>query len=121
MNFRVLGKVIKGKGKGKKLGFPTVNVELDGKIESSVYAGIVRAGREEYKAGIFVGNDARILEAHLVGFSGNLYGKIIEIEIEKKIRDVIKFKNDGELKEQIRRDIELMKSQSANRKAQNHS
>jgi riboflavin kinase/FMN adenylyltransferase len=58
-----------------------------------------------WNAGIFVGPNRQVLEAHLIGFTGDLYGKEIEIEIEKKIREVIRFENDEKLREQIRKDI----------------
>lgn len=110
MNTIISGKVVRGKSKGKKLGFPTVNIKLAEKIESGVYAGSVKVGDKNYKAGIFVNNGGTLLEAHIIGFSGDLYGKEIEVEIGKKTRDVKKFKNDEELKEQISKDIEFIKT-----------
>jgi len=107
----VSGKVIQGKGKGKGLGFPTVNLALAEKIESGVYAGSVRAGDKDYKAGIFVNPEGALLEAHLIGFSGDLYGKEIEVELERKIRDAKKFDNNKDLKEQIGKDINPICSQ----------
>lgn len=108
MNTIIYRKVIQGKGKGKKLGFPTVNIELRKKIESGVYAGSVKIGGEKYKAGIFVGKDKKILEAHLIGFSGDLYEKKIEVEIQERIREAKKFGSNEELKRQIKKDIELI-------------
>lgn len=108
MSIQISGKVIRGKRKGKELGFPTVNIELSEKIESGVYAGIVTADGKEYKAGIFVDPEETSLEAHLVGFSGNLYGEEIEIKLGNKIREVIKFESDEKLKEQIKKDIETI-------------
>ena len=105
MSIIISGKVIRGKSKGKESGFPTVNIELAKKIESGVYEGSVKVGDKTYRAGIFVNSDGTLLEAHIIGFSGDLYGKEIEVEIEKKIRDVIRFDNDDELKKQIRIDI----------------
>ncbi len=121
MSVNICGKVIKGKNKGKKLGFPTANIELKKKIESGIYAGRVRLNEKEYQAGIFVSPDGKILEAHLIEFSGDLYGREIEIEIGGKIREVRKFGSDEELKKQVQKDIGLIKSQNANRKAKNHS
>jgi riboflavin kinase/FMN adenylyltransferase len=102
----ISGKAIKGKEKGKKLGFPTVNIGLNKKIESGVYAGSVRVGDKDYKAGIFVSPDGKLLEAHIIGFSGDLYGENVEVEINRKLREIKKFENDEELKAQIKRDIE---------------
>lgn len=102
----ISGKVIRGKSKGKKLGFPTANLELHEKIESGVYAGFVRIEGKDYKAGIFVNNEGTLLETHILGLSKDLYGQDIEVEIGKKIRDVMKFESDEELKKQISKDIE---------------
>ncbi|OGI26562.1 MAG: hypothetical protein A2359_02885 [Candidatus Moranbacteria bacterium RIFOXYB1_FULL_43_19] len=105
---KVFGKVKKGEGKGAKLGFPTVNVELEEKTRNGVYAGSAKLGDKNYKAGIFVNLDGKLLEAHLVGFSGDLYGEEIEIKIGKKIRNVMKFKSEEELERQIKKDISII-------------
>lgn len=102
---KISGKVIKGKSKGKELGFPTVNLELHEKIESGVYAGSIKIGDKDYKAGIFVNSEGTLLEAHVIGFSGDLYDKEIEVQIGKKIRDVMKFNSDKELISQIKKDL----------------
>lgn len=104
----ISGKVIRGKGKGKKIGFPTVNIKLSKKVESGVYSGIVRVAGQEYRSGIFVGLDKNNLEAYLIGFSGDLYGKTIEVDINKKIRDVEKIGSEDELKEKIEKDIKVI-------------
>ena len=108
MNTRISGKVVRGKRKGKTLGFPTVNIELREKIESGVYAGSVNVGGRNYKAGIFVNTEKTLLEAHIIGFSGDLYGKEIKVGLGKKIREVMKFESEEELKEQIKKDIKII-------------
>ncbi len=111
MGIIISGKVVRGEQKGKKLGFPTVNIELTEKMESGVYAGSVEMGDKNYKAGIFVNNEGALLEAHIIGFSGDLYGKKIEADIGKKMRDIIKFESEEALKRQIENDIEIICSQ----------
>ena len=124
---KICGTVIHGKGKGKKLDFPTANIKLHEKIENGVYAGKVitrelgangkRIGANEWLAGIFVSQDGKLLEAHLIGFKGDLYGKEIEIEIGEKIRNIMKFKSEEELKRQIKKDIErITREYGANEK-----
>jgi riboflavin kinase/FMN adenylyltransferase len=103
------GIVIKGKQKGKELGFPTVNIELEDDLASGVYGGKVNVDGRRYRAAIFCGTDRKILEAHILDFSGDLYGQEIEIEVGKKIREVMRFENEEELKNQIIKDIEQIK------------
>jgi FAD synthase len=105
---KISGKVIQGKQRGKEIGFPTVNLELGKEIESGVYAGKVVINNKEYKAGIFIGSDKKMLEAHLIRFSGDLYDKVVEIEIGEKIREVMKFDSDDNLIKQIKKDIEVI-------------
>ena len=132
---KISGTVISGQGKGRRLGFPTMNIELTDGLESGVYAGKVEIcgkknnttppprlraghlpltegrGKEEdmvYSAGIFVSRDRKILEAYLIGFEGDLYGKEVEIEIIKKIREAMNFKSEEELKKQIEDDLKAI-------------
>ncbi len=111
MSIIILGKVVRGKGKGKTLGFPTANIMLSEKVESGVYAGAVTTGGKKYKAGIFVDSSGKLLEAHLIGFSEDLYGKEIEVEVGEKIRSIVDFDSEEKLKKQIARDIEYICSQ----------
>lgn len=104
---KISGIVIKGLGKGSNLGFPTANLKVKEKSESGVYAGKVFFNSKEYKAGIFIRKN--ILEAHVLDFEGDLYGKKIEVEIGEKIREVMKFKSDKELKRQVADDLKYIK------------
>jgi riboflavin kinase/FMN adenylyltransferase len=108
MKTTISGKVIRGKSRGSRLGFPTVNINLDKKIESGVYAGSVKIGNKTYRAGIFVNQEGALLEAHIIGFSRDLYGEEIEVNIGKKIRNVLKFKDEEKLKKQIEKDIKTI-------------
>ncbi len=104
MNYK--GKVIKCKGLGKKIGFPTANLELkdkDNLPEHGIYAGYVLIGQDKYKGAIFYGpvDEKVALEVHILDFNQDLYGQEIEIEFVKKIREVKKFENNEDLKKQI--------------------
>ncbi len=111
----ITGNVIKGDQYGRKLGFPTANLDRrqynrDGlKIKFGVYVGMASTG---HKAAIVIGpldkKGLPKLEAHLLGFKGNLYGKTITITLKKYIRPFRKFKGEAELIKQIKKDLDYV-------------
>ncbi|MCX6797364.1 MAG: riboflavin kinase [Candidatus Doudnabacteria bacterium] len=121
--YQISGKVIYGENYGKKLGFPTANLDRRDyqrrhlKIRFGVYAGWaefkLKAKSYKLKAGIVIGPlDHRGLpkiEAHLIGFKGSLYGKKLVIYLQKYLRHFRKFKNEEKLIKQIKEDIERIK------------
>src|SRR3989344_7845931 len=97
MNYIISGKVIRGDGYGKKLGFPTVNLEpirqAQGKQKGpkdGVYAVTTMLNGVKYKAGIVIGPLNKI-EAHLIGYNEDAYGKKVVLEIKKFLRKYKKF------------------------------
>jgi len=114
-NWSINGKVQKGKQLGKKIGFPTANIDIQDYVLAcpGVYA--VRAKRindNNYFKGIanlgyrptFNGKKI-LLEVHLFNFSGNLYNKYLSVEFKKFIRKEKKFKNVDQLRKQIKTDL----------------
>ena len=114
-NWSINGKVQKGKQLGKKIGFPTANIDIQDYVLAcpGVYA--VRAKRindNNYFKGIanlgyrptFNGKKI-LLEVHLFNFSGNLYNKYLSVEFRKFIRKEKKFKNVDQLRKQIKTDL----------------
>lgn len=106
---KIVGKVIHGQENGLKLGFPTANLNFSGKLETGVYGGNVEFEGKKYKAAIVYFPEKSLVEAHILGFSGNLYDQEIQVEIGEKIREIIKFKNSEELINQINKDIEIIR------------
>lgn len=103
---RYRGVVQRGSRRGHELGFPTANITLTDAGVSGIYAARVKINREEYHAAVYADQQNHVLEAHLGNYSGGeLYGKMIEIELVKKIREDKRFESDLELKLQIQKDV----------------
>ena len=117
MQYIISGKVVKGDGYGKKIGYPTINLgrrnflALKDKPTFGVYTGRVILNKKSYKAGIVIGPlDKKKLpkiEAHLIGFKGDAYDKTAIFEIKKFIRKFKKFRNEKKLIAQIKKDIKI--------------
>jgi len=109
MNFTISGKVIRGDGYGKKLGFPTVNLKVSNQDlpEAGVYAGNAVLEGEKYRAGIVIGPGEKV-EAHLIGFHGDAYDQVVTLEINKFLREFKKFKSEKELIVQIGKDLKKL-------------
>ena len=114
----ISGRVIKGNQIGQKLGYPTANIkypENKVQIPFGVYSAEVVAGGCSYKGMLNYGikptiNDNKnepVAEVHIIGFNKDIYGEELKISIIKKIRDEKKFESLDELKNQIKRDIDL--------------
>ena len=103
------GTVQKGNGSGRKLGFPTVNIPLDDDT-SGIFAALVRFGGEEYFAAVYADQTRKLLEAHLLQFNDDVYGKEIEIELLKKIRDDKKFTDENDARKAIAADVEAVEA-----------
>jgi len=118
-NWSIIGKVQKGKQLGKKIGFPTANIDIKNYIlaKPGVYAVKAKIQKHSnYIKGIanlgyrptFNGKKI-LLEVHLFNFSGNLYNKYLTVEFLKFIRKEKKFKNVDQLKKQIKIDLQIAK------------
>jgi riboflavin kinase/FMN adenylyltransferase len=103
---KIVGSVVRGDGYGRKLGFPTVNLETntEGLPPEGIYAGSANLEGQEYKAGIIIGPNEKV-EAHLIGYDGDAYGKIVDLEINKFLREYKNFDTEAELIIQIKKDI----------------
>jgi riboflavin kinase / FMN adenylyltransferase len=113
------GTVQKGRQVGKKIGFPTCNIDIKDYIlaKPGVYAvKVLRKNNSKYIKGIAnlgyrpTFNQKKILlEVHLFNFSGNLYNKYLSVEFLKFIRKEKKFKNTSQLRTQIKTDLKTAK------------
>jgi len=113
------GNVQKGRQVGKKIGFPTCNIDIKDYVlaKPGVYAvKVLRKNNSKYIKGIAnlgyrpTFNQKKILlEVHLFNFSGNLYNKYLSVEFLKFIRREKKFKNVNQLRAQIKTDLSIAK------------
>lgn len=114
----ISGRVVRGDGYGKKLGFPTANIDRRQyvrermNIKLGIWSGQIKILNFKFKiypAAIVIGpidkKGLPKIEAHLLNFHGNLYGKKLELSLAKHIRPFKKFKDEQRLKEQIKKDI----------------
>ncbi len=109
-NYSISGRVTHGKKEGRVLGFPTANIELQRMktaLQGIFVAKVVIEGLPDQPSVAYIGSKPTLggtrslLEAHLLDFSGNLYGRSIKVEFLQKLRDDKKFDSFESLKEQI--------------------
>jgi len=107
--YEVEGRVVKGEQLGNKLGFPTANINYLNTIIPSdgIYAGWINLDTKVYMGAVSTGyrpqfkGKKRFLEAHLLNFSGDIYGRRIKVSLVKKIRDEKVFSDIEKLKKQM--------------------
>ena len=117
-NWSIKGKVIKGKKRGRKIGFPTCNLKIKDYIvpKVGVYAVMIKSSNFMKKGIANIGyrptfnGESLLLETNIFGIKQNLYNKDIEIKFKKFIRPEKKFKNLEQLKKQIKIDIKKAKN-----------
>ncbi len=113
---RLRGRVVTGAGRGVGLGFPTANLDdIDTQIPADgVYAVSARLAGEPtwYRGAAHLGPNstfgatARSVEVHLIDFSGDLYGRQLEVDFLRPLRPTRKFDGVDDLLKQIRADVE---------------
>lgn len=118
--YTLQGVVVAGKGYGRNLGFPTANLTASrdtSAIPPGIYAGTARIVKGQklqvdsspYPAGIVIGprdrRGVQKVEAHLLDFSGNLYGGELKLQLQFFLREFREFASEDGLKEAIVDDL----------------
>ena len=112
--YAISGTIVVGDKLGRTLGFPTANLDASGLAlpPNGVYAALTKMDGKLYRVALNIGFRPTVatgkqsrVEAYLLDFHGELYGKELEIEIGEKLRDEKKFGSPEELREQIARDV----------------
>lgn len=116
--YSLTGTVVRGRQIGRKIGFPTANIAVEGGVaipRQGVYAARAVAEGIAVAAMVNIGRNPTVsadgdaplsIEAHLIGFEGGLYGERLEIEFVERIRDERRFGSVEELAAQLRKDRE---------------
>lgn len=118
--YQVTGIVVEGRHNGEKMGFPTANLELNYPYvlpKLGVYIGYAILLDKKFKAIISMSThptimelNEPIIEVHLIGYEGNLYGTEIEVQFIDYIRDIEKFDSMDDLSYQLQKDKEYAKN-----------
>ena len=125
--YALCGTVVDGRRVGRRIGFPTANISMTGSQKvipaAGVYSAVAHVGENAYASVVNIGtrptlhngNDTTI-EAHLIGFDGNIYGRVLELEFVGRLRDERRFDSLDELREQINRDaaavVDILKNKA---------
>lgn len=115
------GIVQPGRGEGKDFGFKTANLTVDElPVPEGVYSAYVTVGGKRYKAAVSVGVSPLFkdetkanIEANIIDFDENIYGKEIEIQFVEFLRPMIQFKDTAELISTVTSNIEYCKTSLA--------
>jgi riboflavin kinase / FMN adenylyltransferase len=107
----VEGVVVSGDSRGGTLGFPTANLAVPANVlvpEYGIYAGAADARRAAVSIGVnpHYGGRERRVEAFLLDFEGDLYGRRLIVELWQRLREERAFESEAELVAQIGRDVE---------------
>ncbi|MCT4589202.1 MAG: bifunctional riboflavin kinase/FAD synthetase [Carboxylicivirga sp.] len=120
--YMVSGRVVGGQQLGRRIGYPTANIEVeephklippDGvyavkiRVEGKLYGGMLNIG---YRPTVNHNVDHRSLEVHIFDFKRDIYSEEVEIEFIQRVRDEQKFSNVEELKAQLKKDEESIRA-----------
>lgn len=117
-DYSFAGTVVRGRGIGRKIGFPTANIEPDEPFKvmppNGVYAGWIEVSGERRNAAVLVGPSPtfgftdELIEVHVPGFESDIYDAGVRVGFSRRLRDIRTFSSREELVAQIRKDIEAV-------------
>lgn len=118
--FVLQGEVIKGQQLGSKIGFPTANIQVSGEDKLipklGVYAATMNCNNKKYAVALNVGYRPTVshsmqlnVEAHILDFNSDIYGKSITLELHERLRDEMKMNGLDMLIEQIEKDVQWVR------------
>ncbi|MEM1011025.1 MAG: riboflavin biosynthesis protein RibF [Planctomycetota bacterium] len=112
--YSVSGEVVRGAQRGRTIGFPTANVQVDDHLvpADGVYAGRCDVDGASHVAAVSIGTNptfdgpVRTVEAYLVGFEGDLYGRHLSVTLERWLRGQERYSGVDPLVRQLNVDVE---------------
>lgn len=119
--YRLRGQVTEGAKRGRTIGFPTLNLAKVATLVPGhgVYAGKVYLADGQHAAAVNIGpnptfgEQADKIEAHVLNWSGDLYGQWVELELLERVRGVRKFASAEELIAQVKLDVSQVQNIAA--------
>ena len=114
-HFYLAGKVVTADKRGRVLGFPTANLDIQphqALPDNGTYATITQVDGKRFLSATNIGTrptfgeGKKLVETHLLNYKGDLYDKEIRVEFVQKIRDERRFPSSKELKTQIEKDVQ---------------
>lgn len=118
--FHLEGVVVKGEGRGKKIGFPTANIQVSRDLivpHKGVYVTRTIYKGMTYNSVTNIGNNPTFkdssqihIETHMLDFDTDIYGEVLEIQFLHKLREEKKFPTVNDLISQIKHDVDEAKS-----------
>jgi len=117
--YQLNGLVVEGERRGRDLGFPTANLEIESKRlipANGVYAGWALVDGERHPSAINIGvrptfsETERRVEAHLLDFEGDLYGQKLAVDFVARLRSEQKFDGIAALRNQIAQDAHAVRA-----------
>jgi riboflavin kinase/FMN adenylyltransferase len=118
-HFYLKSKVITSNKRGRGLGFPTANLDINPRQAlpgNGIYATVTHVDSKRFPSATNVGlrptfgEREKSVETHLLDYEGDLYGKEIKVEFVQRLRDEQRFSSPEELKRQIEKDIQRVKA-----------
>jgi riboflavin kinase/FMN adenylyltransferase len=113
--YSITGVVSRGEGRGRKLTYPTANIEIEDSRKMlpsrGIYAVRVVLGSRPAPGALYIGTkptfggSTESVEVHIIGRRGNLYGRRLEVSFVQRLRDDAEFGDEAALRKAIARDI----------------
>ena len=117
--YALRGRVVRGAGRGRQLGFPTVNLQVEQRMPGAgVYAGRIQLGHQSFAAAVSVGANPTFggstvtVEAFILDYHGDLYEQTVELEVSRWLRDQRAYAHPEALRRRIAADVQMVRDYS---------